>query len=203
VYGDSETLPKREDMPTAPKSPYAVGKLAGELYCTVFHGIYGLPTVALRYFNVFGPRQDPASRYSAVIPLFINAALSDGEVTVHGDGKQSRDFTFVQNVVEANLLAVKSEKAVGRTINIACGGRTSLLELIEVISSIAGKKIRTRHVGARPGDVRHSQADITRARELLGFEPRVSLREGLEKTVEYFSSMRSRGGSSAASKAGE
>ena len=187
VYGDSEVLPKREDMTPAPKSPYAVGKLAGEHYCKVFNDIYGLETVVLRYFNVFGPRQDPASRYSAVIPLFINAALEDKGVTIYGDGLQSRDFTYVSNVVDANLKAVESDKAVGQTMNIAYGGRTTLLELLDAISEITGKKIPAKHQDPRPGDVKHSHADITRAGELLAYQPAVDLKEGLKKTAEFFS----------------
>ncbi len=191
VYGDSEVLPKREDMTPAPKSPYAVGKLAAEHYCKVFHGIYGLPTVVLRYFNVFGPRQDPSSRYSAIIPLLINAALGDGEVTIFGDGTQSRDFTYVANVVQANLMAVSAESAVGRTMNIACGQRASLLDLIETISEITGGEIRVKNADIRPGDVRHSMADIGLAAETLGYKPVVGLKEGLEKTIEFFKSRRS------------
>ena len=186
VYGDGEALPKREDMMPAPKSPYAVGKLTGEHYCKVFRQIYGMETVILRYFNVFGPYQDASSHYSAVAPLFIKAARTGGEVVIYGDGEQSRDFTYVANVVDASLKAVHAEAAVGRTINVACGVRTSLLEMLGVMEEILGCSVRRRHLPVRAGDVKHSQADISKARELLGYEPTVHLRQGLERTIEFF-----------------
>jgi len=186
IYGDSETLPKLETMMPEPKSPYAVSKLASEYYCKVFHQIYDLETTVLRYFNVFGPYQNFASHYSAVVPLFINAARSGEEVVIYGDGEQSRDFTYVSNVVDANLKAVLSEAAVGRTMNVACGVRTSLLEMLGMVEEILGCSIPRRHLPARVGDVLHSQADISKARELIGYEPTVNLRQGLERTIEFF-----------------
>jgi nucleoside-diphosphate-sugar epimerase len=185
VYGDTPTLPKVEEMPTHPQSPYAVSKLAGEDYCRVFTHVYGLPTVALRYFNVFGPRQDPTSQYAAVIPAFISAMLQGLPPTIYGDGLQSRDFTYVGNVVQANLLACGSERAVGHAINVACGVRTSLLELVESINSILGTNIEPAHDPPRLGDVKHSLADITRARDLLGFTPTTDFADGLRSTIEY------------------
>jgi nucleoside-diphosphate-sugar epimerase len=184
VYGDTPTLPKHEAMPTGPLSPYAVSKLAGEDYCRVFTHVYGLPTVALRYFNVFGPRQDPTSQYAAVIPAFITAMLEGRAPTIYGDGEQSRDFTYVGNVVEANLLACRADAAVGHAINIACGVRTSLLELVAAINRNLGTNIRPNHEPARTGDIKHSLADITRARELLGFEPATDFDAGLARTID-------------------
>ncbi len=183
VYGDSPTLPKREDMPTQPLSPYAVNKLAGEEYCKVFARVYGLPTVALRYFNVFGPRQDPKSQYAAVIPAFASMMLKREEPTIYGDGLQTRDFTYVSNVVNANLLACKAEDAVGHALNIACGERISLLDLVNEINGIIGTDIKPRFEEERKGDVKHSLADISAARKKLGFTPTVGLREGLTRTV--------------------
>jgi nucleoside-diphosphate-sugar epimerase len=188
VYGDAPTLPKRENMIPAPLSPYAVQKLTGEHYCRIFHGLYGLNTFCLRYFNVFGPRQNPASQYAAVIPLFINAAQAGKSPIVYGDGKQSRDFTFVEDVVRANLCCCRASlKAAGGVYNVARGDRISLLELLRVLSKITGKKIRPIHEAPRPGDVRHSQADSSLARRFLGWEGQVTLEEGLRKTVAYFS----------------
>jgi UDP-glucose 4-epimerase len=186
VYGDSPELPKHEEMPTRPRSPYAVNKLAGEEYCKVFSGVYGFPAVALRYFNVFGPRQDPASQYAAVIPAFITAALRGQRPVVHGDGLQTRDFTYVQNVVDANLLACDAPEAAGEAINIACGQRISLLELLQQIGRITGRHIEPRFDPARPGDVKHSLASIQKAERLLGFTPSVTFDQGLERTIEYF-----------------
>ncbi|HET9495711.1 MAG TPA: SDR family oxidoreductase [Chloroflexia bacterium] len=188
VYGDSPELPKHESMPTRPRSPYAVNKLAGEEYCKVFAAVYGLPTVALRYFNVFGPRQDPTSQYAAVIPAFITAALEGRRPVVHGDGTQTRDFTFVQNVVAANLLACETNDAVGEAVNIACGERVSLLDLLSEVGRITGREIEPQFDPPRPGDVKHSLADISKAERLLGYRPAVSFAEGLERTVEYFRS---------------
>jgi len=186
AYGDSPALPKREDMATQPKSPYAVSKLMGEHYCSAFGECYGLETVCLRYFNVFGPRQDLTSQYAAVIPLFITALLEGDEVPVHGDGGQTRDFTYVANVVEANLLAATAPGAAGALCNIACGERTSLMELIALLAELTGCTPRIRHDPPRAGDVRDSLADITAARTRLGYTARVSLREGLKETVAWF-----------------
>jgi nucleoside-diphosphate-sugar epimerase len=171
AYGDTPALPKHEGMEPNPKSPYAVQKLAGEHYCRVFFEVHGLPTVALRYFNVFGPRQDPASEYSAVIPRFATAILAGQPVTVFGDGLQSRDFTPVSSIVEANLRACVSKSAPGRVINVARGERLSLLELIARFGELAGRQPEVRHLPDRVGDVKHSLADISRARDLLGYEP--------------------------------
>jgi len=192
VYGKSEALPKTEGLTPLPISPYAVAKLASEGYCRSFHEVYGLETVALRYFNVFGPRQDPLSQYAAVIPNFIEAALSGTAPTVHGDGEQSRDFTFVANVVDANVLAMDAAGVAGQAINVACGQRYSLNDLIAELRDIVGCDVTAVHEAPRMGDVPHSQADITLARRLLGYEPAVGLRAGLERTVEYFRSLRDR-----------
>jgi UDP-glucose 4-epimerase len=184
VYGNSPTLPKVEDMPTDPLSPYAVNKLAGEQYCKVFALVYGLPTVALRYFNVFGPRQDPTSQYAAVIPAFLSAMARGHRPVIYGDGHQSRDFTFVENVVQANLLACTSEDAVGKAINIACGDRVSLLELVGKVNSLLGTDIEPVFEPERAGDVKHSTADISRARDLLGYVPSIDFDEGLKRTLD-------------------
>jgi UDP-glucose 4-epimerase len=184
VYGNSPTLPKQEDMPTDPLSPYAVNKLAGEQYCKVFTVLYGLPTVALRYFNVFGPRQDPTSQYAAAIAAFVTTMLQGRPPTIYGDGLQSRDFTYVSNVVTANLLACEREEAVGCTVNIACGQRITLLDLVAEINNLLGTAIEPIFAPERPGDVKHSLADISRARATLGFEPAIGLREGLARTIE-------------------
>ena len=187
AYGEIQGEYKSEDMKPQPLSPYAAAKLAGEYYCQAFYHVYGLETVALRYFNVFGPRQDPTSQYAAVIPLFVTAMLDDRPPTVFGDGEQSRDFTYIDNVVHGNLLACKAPAAAaGEVINLACGDRTSLLELIAAINDILGTDIQPVHTDPRPGDIRHSRADISKARRLLGFEPQVSFREGLERTIAWF-----------------
>jgi len=186
VYGDTPTLPKREDMIPNPKSPYAVSKLAGEYYARVFSELYGLRTVSLRYFNVFGPRQDPTSQYAAVIPKFIIAMQRGEPVLVFGDGEQSRDFTYVANVVEANLLACQAPGAVGRVINIACGERVTLNELIGLMHGILGAHTPPTYGPPRAGDIKHSLADIARARELLGYRVVVALEEGLRRTAEWF-----------------
>jgi len=186
VYGDNPTLPKREDMSPAPKSPYAVSKLAGEYYCRVFAQAYGLETVCLRYFNVFGPRQDPASQYAAVIPKFITALLRDEPPTIYGDGHQSRDFTYVSNVVRANLLAATAPDVSGRVFNVACGERYTVLDLVAVLTEILGTHITPVHTAPRPGDVRHSLADITAAREALGYRVEVNFHEGLRRTVAWY-----------------
>jgi nucleoside-diphosphate-sugar epimerase len=187
VYGDSPTLPKREDMPPAPLSPYAASKLIGEHYCRIFQDLYGLETISLRYFNVFGPRQDPASQYAAVIPIFITAVASDRQPTVYGDGLQSRDFTFVENVIQANLLACSAPKeATGKVYNVACGERLTLLDLLGELGRILDKKPQAIFESPRPGDVKHSLADISLAKKHLAFDPKVSFTEGLRRTVAWF-----------------
>lgn len=186
AYGNSARLPKQETDPTEPLSPYAVAKLAGEHYCAAFTEVYGLETVRLRYFNVFGPRQPPDSPYAAVIPLFMEAMLAGKSPTIHGDGQQSRDFTYVADVVQANLLAAEVPGVGGRVYNIACGRRTSLLELVKQINDMRGTQIRPIHDEARPGDVKHSQADISRAQSDLGFQPRYDLVQGMRLTLDYF-----------------
>ena len=186
AYGDSEVLPKREEMPPRPMSPYAVSKLVGEHYCSVYSNVYGLPTVSLRYFNVFGPRQDPASQYAAVVPIFISRLLEGGGATIYGDGEQSRDFTYVKNVVDANLLAAVSDGARGEMVNIACGTRYTVNELYARVRELVGGGEEPTYEEPRPGDVKHSQADVEKARELLGFSCGVSFEEGLKKTVEWY-----------------
>jgi UDP-glucose 4-epimerase len=186
AYGASARLPKHETDPTLPLSPYAVAKLAGEQYCAAFTHVYGLETVRLRYFNVFGPRQPPDSPYAAVIPLFMQALLEGRPPTIHGDGQQSRDFTFIDDVVQANLLAAEAPGVAGKVYNIACGRRTSLLELVARMNALLGTDIRPVHDEPRPGDVRHSQADIAAARADLGYSPRVDINEGLRRCLEHF-----------------
>src|SRR5579883_61222 len=183
VYGDTPTLPKREDMPTAPMSPYALQKLTGELICDIFSRIYELETVALRYFNVFGPRQDPASEYAAVIPRFLTALLEQRRPIVFGDGEQTRDFTYVENVVQANLLAAAASGAVGAAINIGCGERISLNGVLQIAGALLGIEVEAEYRDPRPGDVRDSLADITRAKRLLGYTPTVSFSDGLAYTL--------------------
>jgi UDP-glucose 4-epimerase len=185
VYGNTPTLPKRENMPLQPLSPYATSKLAAENYVLNFHHVYHLPVVCLRYFNVFGPRQDPFSQYAAVIPRFIEAFSRDKRPVVYGDGGQTRDFTFVENVVRANLNACTSETAIGKAINIACGARHSLNELLQCLQDIFKKEIEASHANPKPGDVSDSLAAIELARNLLGYEVSVQFREGLERTVQY------------------
>ncbi len=185
VYGESKKLPKDESIYPSPLSPYALSKLMGEEYLKLFRMHYGLETVTLRYFNVFGPRQDPDSPYAAVIPLFVSCLLAGQAPTVHGDGLQSRDFTYVANVVDANLAACRAPGAAG-IYNIACGARTTLLELLDRIQALLGTSIAPHHTEPRAGDIRHSEADISRAVRDLQFKPRVSLAEGLEPTVAYF-----------------
>ncbi len=186
AYGDSEVLPKSEALPATPLSPYALQKHVGEVYCHLYTVLYGLETVALRYFNVFGPRQDPQSEYAAVIPKFVCAALAGERPTIYGDGEQTRDFVFVADVARANLLAADAERAPGAVINVAAGRRTSLNELWDGIRQTVGSQAEPRYAEPRAGDVRDSVADLGRARELLGFEPAVDLREGLRQTVESF-----------------
>jgi len=186
VYGDSEALPKVETMPTQPKSPYAVSKLGGELYCRVFSDIYGLPTVSLRYFNVFGPRQDPTSQYAAVIPIFVKSLLEDRSPTVYGDGEQSRDFTYIQNVVNANLLACHASGVGGSVFNAACGTRFTLNGLYEKLQKILGSTVSATYDDPRPGDVRHSQAAIDEIEKGLEYRVGIGFDEGLEKTVRWY-----------------
>jgi len=189
VYGANATLPKEEELPTVPISPYAVAKLAAEGYCRSFWQVYGLETVALRYFNVFGPRQDPKSQYAAVVPNFIAAARDGRQLTVFGDGEQSRDFTFIDNVVEANMLALDADGVAGRAYNIACGDPITLNRLIEELSGLAGRELAPTHADRRVGDVQHSLADISRARRDLGYEPSVEFNEGLRRTYDYYTSL--------------
>jgi len=186
IYGNSPTLLKREDMIASPLSPYAVSKLSGEYYCQVFYRIYGLETVILRYFNVFGPRQDLVSQYAAAIPRFIKAMLNRKSPTIYGDGEQSRDFTFVENVVEANILACREEKITGEIFNIGGGRSTTINQLAELISRLLDKSIEPIYTDPRPGDVRHSLADITKARRLLSYQPRINLKEGLKRTLKWY-----------------
>ncbi|HBE67450.1 MAG TPA: LPS biosynthesis protein WbpP [Planctomycetaceae bacterium] len=186
AYGDRPFAAKREsDLPQV-LSPYAAAKLAGELYCEAFNNSFGLETVGLRYFNVFGPRQDPASPYSAVIPLFVTAILSGTPPTIYGDGHQSRDFIFVKNVVQGNLLAADTPAAAGKVFNMAEGRQTSLLQLLETLSRLLGKSVEPNFEAARAGDVRESLADISLARNLLGYEPATDLETGLQQTIDYY-----------------
>jgi len=184
VYGNTPTLPKREDMPTHPMSPYAVQKLSGELLCGVFTRIYGLETVALRYFNVFGPRQDPASEYAAVIPRFLTALIEKRPPIVFGDGEQTRDFTYIANVVQANLLAASSPDAVGYALNIGCGEQISLNTVLRMAGELLGVTVDADYREPRPGDVRDSCADINLAQRLLGYRPSVSFHEGLARALD-------------------
>jgi nucleoside-diphosphate-sugar epimerase len=186
VYGDNPELPKREDQQPAPISPYAVSKAANEAYARVWTKLYGVETVGLRYFNVFGPRQDPASEYAAVIPRFIIWGLRGQPLEVHGDGTQSRDFTFIENVVDANILAGEAPDASGEAFNVGCGERTSLLEVIGMLESIMGKKVERRHTPSRGGDVPHTLADVAKAKRLMGYTPLVGFADGFRRTVEYF-----------------
>ena len=190
VYGGAEQLPTPETAPTLPRSPYAVSKLAGEHYCRVFAELYGLETVSLRYFNVYGPRQRPDSAYAAVIPLFIEALRQRQPPLVHGDGLQSRDFTYVDDVVAANVAAATApaEDCSGRAYNVAGGAAFSLLDLLEILGRIIGVEPRPEHTDPRPGDVRHTRADIAAAARELGHRPRVTFEEGLRHTVGWFSS---------------
>ncbi len=199
AYGDTPTPPKAgliqsraspwpkvETMAPQPLSPYAVGKLVGEYYCSVFFNVFGLETISLRYFNVFGPYQDPTSQYAAAIPAFVTAILKDQPPTIYGDGEQSRDFTYVDNVVEANLLAARAKQTKGEVINIACGESVTVNEIIDMINEILGKDIKPIYAPARPGDVKHSLADITLAKELIGFKPIVGFKEGLRMAIDWY-----------------
>lgn len=187
AYGDTPELPKRESMTPNPKSPYAAQKLAGEHFMRIFFEVYGLETVALRYFNVFGPKQDPTSMYAAVIPRFITSVLSGKPPVVYGDGGQTRDFTYIDNVVQANLAACAApKKACGKTFNIACGERVSLLDILDIVYGLADKRVLPNFEPSRPGDVRDSLADISLAKDLIGYQPAVSFPVGLSRTFNYF-----------------
>jgi nucleoside-diphosphate-sugar epimerase len=191
AYGDQPTLPKIEHMAPDPLSPYAVAKLVGEYYCKVFTRVYGLETVALRYFNVFGPRQDPGSQYSGVVSRFISALFGNQRPVIYGDGEQSRDFTFIDNVVAANVNAGSSAGANGKVINVANGQRVTLNELLDVLKDLTGKpEVTAEYLEPRVGDVKHSLADITMARELLAYESKVDLREGLSRTIDWWKTSR-------------
>jgi UDP-glucose 4-epimerase len=186
VYGDRPDLPKQEDHPLSPVSPYAVSKAAGEQYGRVWHRLYGVETVGLRYFNVFGPRQDPASEYAAVIPKFILWALQTVPLEVHGDGRQSRDFTYIDNVVDANVLAATAPDVGGEVFNVGCGARTSLLDIIARLEGLLGRALERRHTPSRSGDVAHTLADVSKAKQRLGYVPAVNFDDGLARTLEYF-----------------
>lgn len=186
AYGDSEVLPKVETMPVSPKSPYAAAKLFGEYYCSVFAQCYGLETISLRYFNVFGPYQDPTSQYAAAIPAFVTHILKGQPPLIYGDGEQTRDFTYVDNVVHANLLAARAKKTSGEVINVACGERISVNAIIDLINQICGTNVRPQYTDPRPGDVKHSLAAIDKARQLIGFQPVVLFREGLAKAIDWY-----------------
>ncbi|PYS83732.1 MAG: LPS biosynthesis protein WbpP [Acidobacteria bacterium] len=191
AYGDQPTLPKVEGMAPQPLSPYAAAKLVGEYYCQVWSRTYSFETVSLRYFNVFGPRQDPGSQYSGVISRFIDALMSGARPVIYGDGEQSRDFTYVSNVVDANLRAAETTRGVGEVINVANGERITLNELLDTLKRVTGKTdAEAEYREPRVGDVHHSHADITLAREFLGYEPRVGLEEGLRKTIEWWKQSR-------------
>lgn len=186
VYGNSDVLPKLENMTPRPMSPYAATKLASEVYGRIFNELYGLDTVGLRYFNVFGPRQDPNSGYAAVIPRFIKALLAKESPVIFGDGSQSRDFTFIDDVVQANLLACQADGAAGEVFNIACGSRVTVRGLFETLKKITGSDAQAVYAQSRPGDVKHSMAGIDKASRLLGYSPRYNLHEGLRLTVEWY-----------------
>jgi UDP-glucose 4-epimerase len=186
VYGDDPVLPKVETLPTNPISPYAVSKLAAEHYCQTFAKLYKVETVSIRYFNVFGPRQNPESKYSAVIPRFLAQALAGEALEVHGDGEQSRDFTYIDNVVQGNLRAMSTPDVSGQVFNVACGTRHSLIDIAEAIGNFLGRKLERRHVASRAGDVRHTLADISKAEKLLGYRATVDFADGMRRTCEYF-----------------
>jgi UDP-N-acetylglucosamine/UDP-N-acetylgalactosamine 4-epimerase len=187
IYGDLETMPKTEDMLPKPLSPYAVSKMAGEKYCQVFTRLYGLETVSLRYFNVFGPRQDPNSQYSAVIPRFVRAIMNGVSPQVHGDGEQSRDFTFIENVVSANLLACGQglEQLAGEVFNIACGRRITINTLVQSINELVGANVAIEYIPTRPGDVKHSLANIGKAQQFLGYKPDADFKKGLAAVIAW------------------
>jgi UDP-glucose 4-epimerase len=186
AYGDTPTLPKVETMTPMPLSPYAAAKLVGEYYCSVFYEVFGLETISLRYFNVFGPHQDPASQYAAAIPAFVTAILKDEPPTIYGDGEQSRDFTYIDNVVEANLLAARAEHTAGEIINIACGEAITVNEIIALINELVGKNIKPTYTDPRPGDVKHSLADITMAQKLIDYKTKVPFKQGLQLAINWY-----------------
>jgi nucleoside-diphosphate-sugar epimerase len=191
AYGDQPELPKRETMRPDPLSPYAVAKLVGEYYCQVFSRVYGLETVSLRYFNVFGPRQDPSSQYSGVISRFMDATLNQKQAIIFGDGEQSRDFTYISNVVDGNLKAAESTAAVGHVINVAIGERVTINEVFEMVKKLTGRTdLQAEYAASRAGDVRDSLADLSVARSLLGYSPKVGLEEGLRLTIDWWSKSR-------------
>ena len=186
AYGDSEALPKVETMADNPLSPYAVAKLVGEHYCSVFYKVFGLETISLRYFNVFGPYQDPTSQYAAAIPAFVMAILKDEPPIVYGDGEQTRDFTYIDNVVEGNLLAARAQKTTGQTVNLACGETISVNKIIDLINKIVDKNVKPIYTDASLGDVKDSFADISLARKTINFEPVVMFEEGLKKAIDWY-----------------
>ena len=186
AYGDTPTLPKVETMPANPLSPYAAAKLMCEYYCSVFYKVFGLETFSLRYFNVFGPHQDPTSQYAAAIPAFVTSILKDKPPTIYGDGEQSRDFTYVDNVVEANLLAARAKQTKGEVVNIACGEAITVNAIIDMINKTVGKNVKPTYLPSRKGDVKHSLADIAQAKKLIGFKPVVSFKDGLKKAIEWY-----------------
>jgi len=186
VYGQNPDLPKHESMRPQPISPYAASKLAGETYAAAFYEVYGLETVSLRYFNVFGPHQDPASQYAAVIPIFVSQMLDGKPPMIFGDGEQSRDFSYVANVVHANLCAAQAEGAAGQVFNIACGQRSTLNQLVEYLNEILGTDLEPEYTSERAGDVKHSLADISAAQEVLGYEPQIDFREGLDLAAGWY-----------------
>jgi nucleoside-diphosphate-sugar epimerase len=190
AYGNTQTLPKHEGMPNSPLSPYALQKVVGEQYLQMFTSLYELETVTIRYFNVFGPRQDPSSPYSGVISLFASALLENRAPTIYGDGEQTRDFTYVANVVDGVLRACEAPGASGQIINVATGNRISLNQLFEAMRGLIGVEIKPQYASDRAGDVRDSQADITRAREILGYQPLVTFEEGLRRTVEWYRTLK-------------
>lgn len=190
IYGDTERFPQSEDDVPSPISPYAASKIAGEYYCRIFSKIYDLETVSLRYFNVFGPKQDPLSEYAAVIPKFILSALDGEELEIHGDGLQSRDFTYIDNVVEANILSATTPNISGEVFNIACGNSYSIIDIKNTIEEILGKKLKYYHTPERKGDVRKTWADIRKAERLLGLKVKIDFKEGLRRTAEFFKNER-------------
>ncbi len=186
AYGDTPTLPKTESMLTSPLSPYAVAKLVGEYYCSVFYKVFGLETISLRYFNVFGPYQDPTSQYAAAIPAFVTSILKGQSPTIYGDGEQSRDFTYIDNVVEANLLAARVKHTAGEVINIACGEAVTVNEIIRMINDLTGNNVKPNYEPSRAGDVKHSLADISLAKKLIGFKPVISFHDGLAFAINWY-----------------
>ncbi len=186
AYGDSEQSPKVETMQAKPLSPYAAAKLAGEYYCSVFNKVFGLETISLRYFNVFGPYQDPTNQYAAAIPAFVTSILKAEKPTIFGDGEQSRDFTYIDNVVEANLLAAQAKRVEGQVVNVACGERVTVNEIIALINDLVGKNIKPLYTDPRPGDVKHSLADISLAKKVIGYEPIVKFEDGLGKAIVWY-----------------